>query len=169
MKNESRITCSCIRWLSIVTCCFLSFSAVDAQSITWAIVNAAGFEDGDAGSLRWTIGEPLTLEVSGDAGSLRIGFMPFTFVEEITSASRSLDANIKISLSPNPATDEVRVQIPGEENCMIRIVSLDGRSMMAADIIHDASLDIRSLPSGPYVLYVIDPAGAFNSTTFIKS
>lgn len=169
MKNESRITCSYSRWLSVVACCFLAFSAVHAQSVTWAIVNAAGFEDGVDGSLRWTIGEPLTLEASGDAGSMRVGFMPFAFVEEITSVSGTLDAGIEITLSPNPASEEIRVQIPGEEVCRIRIVSLDGRSKMATDIIHEARLDIRSLPSGPYVLCVTDPAGAFNSTTFIKS
>jgi hypothetical protein len=169
MKNESHSIRSRKGWLSLVTCFILFFGSIHAQSITWAIVNAAGFENGAEGSLRWTIGEPLTLEVAGEEASLRVGFMPFVFVEEITSASRALDPDIKITISPNPATEEIHVNVPGHERCMIRILSLDGRSKMAADISYDASLDIRSLPSGPYVLYVIKPNGAFNSTKFIKS
>jgi hypothetical protein len=169
MKKESHSNCSPKRWLSVVACCVLGLGSVDAQSITWAIVNAAGFENGDNGSLRWTIGEPLTLEVSGDAGSMRIGFMPFAFLEEEITLSRTLDPDIEITLAPNPAADNIRISVPGHENQMIRIFSLDGRSELKTEINHEVQLDIRSLPSGPYVLYVINPTGTFNSTTFIKS
>jgi hypothetical protein len=140
---------------------------LDAQSITWTFVNAAGFEDGPDGSLRWTIGEPLTVEVGDETATLRVGFLPFAYVEQ-TSATTALDPDIEIMISPNPASDQINVQVPGLENHRIRILSMDGNAALAAEVISQAEIDIRSLPDGAYVLYAIGPDGIFNTKTFIK-
>jgi hypothetical protein len=157
------------RWLLLITMCLMSFGTIGAQSITWAIVAAAGFEDGNDGGLRWVMGEPLTTEVTGEAGTLRVGFLPFTYFEEDVSASTFLDPTIDITIAPNPASSDLRIQVPGSGTRFIRIISIDGVSHMGVEISNDELIDIHSLPSGPYVLYVIEPSGSFNSKTFIKS
>lgn len=157
------------RSLLVLICGLLSTGLVDAQSITWQIVNAAGFTDGPEISLRWTIGEPMTLEVGDATATLRVGFMPFAYVEESTSASSALDPEIDITVSPNPASDQIHVRLPGVEIYTVRILSMNGSASMATEIISQAAIDIRALPEGAYVLYAISPEGKFNTQTFIKS
>jgi len=169
MKSKSLTRFSQKGWLTIITCCFLAIGSLDAQSITWAIVNAAGYTDGTDGSLRWTIGEPMTTETTGETGTLRMGFLPFVFTEEITSATMIINPDIAISISPNPAADQIHVQVPGEDHYLVRIISLDGRSKIASDITSEMQVDIQSLPAGAYVLYVIASNGTYNSKTFVKS
>lgn len=154
--------------LLVLTCVLFSCGMLDAQSITWTFVNAAGFEDGPDGSLRWTIGEPLTVEVGDETATLRVGFMPFAYVGQ-TSASTALDPDIEITISPNPASDQMDVRVPGLESYQIRILAMNGNSTIATEVISQARIDIRALPDGAYVLYAIDPDGKFNTKTFIKS
>jgi len=156
-------------WLTFITCFVLGFGSLDAQSITWAFVNAVGFVDDPDASLRWTIGEPLSLETSDETASLRVGFMPFAYVEDITSATMTINPDIEISIAPNPAAEEIHVQVPGEKHYIIRILSMDGLSRLASDITSEMTIDIQSLPAGTYVLYVMDPNGTYNSKSFIKS
>jgi len=169
MKNDSHPNCSYKRWLPLLTCCILASGPANAQSISWSIVNATGYTDGDDGSLRWTIGEPLTYEAIGEDGSLRLGFMPYTFVEEEILSTHVFNPDLEISLSPNPATDNIVVRLPGQDHYIVHIFSFDGRSQMTAGITSVTNIDIQSLPSGSYVLYVLDPKGSFNSISFIKS
>jgi len=169
MKHSTPISSSWKRWLLCITFGALSLAAIDAQSITWAFVNAAGFDDGPEMSLRWTIGEALTLEVQDATARLRVGFMPFAYVDQGTSASQSLDPDIEISIIPNPASEEIQLRVPGDARNLVRIVSIDGKSKLAAEVTYETRIDITTLPAGPYILYVIDPSGAFNTKTFIKS
>ncbi len=169
MKNLSTPIYNVLRWLPLVAGCLVACSSLQAQSITWAFVNAAGFVDGADASLRWTIGEPLTTEVRGDDGSLRVGFFPFPFIESGTTATTSFHPEMEISISPNPAVNTLHVQVPGDDPFQLRILSINGVPAMSARVTNDTSLDIRALPSGYYVLYIIDAQGAFNSISFIKS
>lgn len=169
MKNDSHPGYSCKRGLALMVGCFITCSSISAQAITWSIVNAAGFDDGPDASLRWTIGEPLTAEVIGDDASLRVGFFPFAWVETGTTAYTVFQPEIEIRISPNPAGNTLLVQVPGEIQYQLRILSLNGVSELTSQFTTATNLDIRSLPSGPYVLYVIDPKGHFNSIPFIKS
>ena len=169
MKNNSQHRIGYNRWLMILTCLMFASASSFSQSISWTFVNAAGFEDGDNASLRWTMGEPLTLEVSGVSGSLRVGFMPFAYYEEVISSYMTIDPDIEISISPNPASDDLYVQVPQNNGYILRILSMDGRAHIAGEINHTTRIDIRSLPAGTYVLYIMNPAGTYNSKTFIKS
>lgn len=168
MKNILQSRCSYKRWLPFISFFFIGFCTLEAQSITWAIVNAAGFEDGPDASLRWTIGEPLALEINGVQGTMRVGFMPFAYYEELVSTP-SIDPDIEISISPNPASDEIYVRLPHDDRYTIYILSMGGPPQITSGISTSATIDIRSLPAGSYVLYVRNSAGAYNSKPFIKS
>src|SRR5687768_2172651 len=177
MKNDSirclgfnkRTSLSNKKYILLLTC-FLSLFFLHAQSITWSIVNAAGFEDGVDGSVRWTFGEPLTMEIKGVDGAMRVGFLPFSYLEdEITVSSTEVELDLNIMVSPNPAQDELHIQVPHGTNQHIRIMSLEGKQVMSFDITSDARLDIRDLPSGPYILHLVDPSGNNNAIAFIKS
>lgn len=165
LQTQGRCRGKC---LLVLTCALLSSGLLGAQSITWTFVNAAGFEDGPDGSLRWTIGEPLTVEVGDKTATLRVGFLPFAYVEQ-TSASTALSRDIEIVISPNPASDQIDLRVPGLQRYDIRILSVSGNAALATGVISQAQIDIRSLPDGAYVLYAIDPDGNFNTKTFIKS
>jgi hypothetical protein len=168
MKSYLSLSRSHFYWLLALICSLFLSDTSHSQSLDFSFVNAAGFDDGPAGSLRWTIGEPVTLEVSGEQGSLRVGFLHVTFPEDIVSSTMSMDPYITISLTPNPARDEIRVQLPNDDPSMIRILSMDGQPFIAADITGEVSLDIRTLPAGQYLLYVLNLSGHYNTQSFIK-
>lgn len=142
---------------------------IQAQSIQWAIVNAASFEESDQGYLHWTAGENFTTEFHSEHGTMRIGFLPFPLEPENSTYTSSLDPDIVITMYPNPATDLLYLRVPARHQQKVRILSLDGRMTMGANIQSTVTIDIQALPAGAYALYVIDPSGSFNSTTFIKS
>jgi hypothetical protein len=169
MKNDSHSNRSYKRWLPVLTCCFLAFCSADAQSLSWTFVNATGYAEGVDGSLRWTIGEPLSYHVTGEGGSLRVGFMPYAYAEEVILSTHTFNPDLQISLYPNPATDKIRIRVPAQDRYQIHIFSFDGRSQLDAEITSETQIGIHSLPSGSYVLYVLDPKGSFNSISFIKS
>jgi len=170
MKKVNLISVDQARWLIVLAAFSLLHTYSSAQSITYTFVNAAGFDDGVNCSLRWTIGEPMTTETTGENGTLRMGFLPFSFTEDLASAVHMpLDANIRISVAPNPATDQIRVKSPEDQRYLLRIISLDGRAILASDIINESVIDIHSWPPGVYVLYVLDLNGSYNSIQFIKS
>lgn len=169
MKNTAFSLISFTRRLIVLTCFACASQSGNAQSITWAFVNATGFDEGPDCRLRWTIGEPMTTEVSGEYGTLRMGFLPFAFADDQVSATMDVNEDITITVTPNPASEEIRINVPGDEQYAIRILSIDGKPMIANDINDALTMDIRSFPDGIYVLYVLATNGTYNSTTFIKS
>jgi Secretion system C-terminal sorting domain len=170
MKHITQQHGSCKRrWLLLLGCCLVAFASLQAQSITWTFVNAAGFEDGDQGSLRWTIGEPVTVEVSDGTASLRMGFLPFAFMEDGSSATHTLRTDIDITIAPNPASELINVHLPEATPYTIRILSMDGTTQMETTATAHVQIDLNRLPVGAYLLYAIDPDGSFNTKTFIKS
>lgn len=168
MKRTTNCTVSHSLWLTCLILLSLIPLSGHAQTITWAFVNAAGFDEGPDCRLAWTMGEPMTTETSGEQGTLRMGFIPFA-AEGETTATMRIDPAIVITLSPNPAADWITIHVPTDEQYLVRILSIDGRSGIASDITHEVTLDIRTLPAGTYVLYILDTDGDYNSTLFIKS
>jgi hypothetical protein len=142
---------------------------LQAQTITWSFVNAAGFDEGPDMSLRWTIGEPMTTETSGEQGSLRMGFLSFTIPADITAVKMQYSESMQLHVSPNPTTDFIQVTTADDARYLVRILSLSGVPMLATDMTRSQTIDTRSLSPGTYVLYALDNTNnTYQSTTFIK-
>lgn len=80
-----------------------------------------------------------------------------------------IDDMHSISVYPNPATDKVYVEA-GDFSTVhnIRIADITGSIVLAVDRLQQRELDISSLPSGAYVLYVYHDAGAIDKFKFLK-
>ncbi len=78
-----------------------------------------------------------------------------------------------VSLYPNPARDQITVQLKGMEDASIRLMDLNGRELrsVAAGPAQDAQgvrLEINDLPNGIYFLEVRSQTGSATVKTFSK-
>jgi len=147
--------------------CLIALSGI-SQELRWEFVNAAGLMDGDSASLRWTIGESFSTEVNGTTASLRVGFLPFAYVEDQTSASSNLNKDIEIVVSPNPASNYINVRLQEAEMYVLRFIAQNGSELFSTNFTGSYKHDISGYPNGAYTIIVIDALGAFNTTTIVK-
>lgn len=94
----------------------------------------------------------------------------FTFIgsETVLEAlnTLSLEDTIPFSVYPNPAMDEIQVNIKTSDTAMYRIVSTSGAELKM-DAVNNARINVSDLPSGLYVLQVQD-LDLNRSTKFYK-
>lgn len=133
----------------------------NSQSISLQVVaSAGGYSSTDAGSIAWTLGEPVVETYSNSEIILTQGFnQPFfsieTFVEE-NSAN-----NIKINLFPNPASDFVIIDAPEEViDGNFSLYTIDGKIVTTKNITSDKTkIDLKGFLKSSYILKIYDKKG----------
>lgn len=80
--------------------------------------------------------------------------------------SRAFDV---IALSPNPADDELRISLPGGVIHSVRVMAMDGRTVLTPTMKAESiAVDVSSLPEGSYVVSCTTRNGRSLHTRFIK-
>ncbi len=73
-----------------------------------------------------------------------------------TSAESPLNSR-HFKLYPNPASDQVQLELSGWQSAQLRLFALDGRLIRELPVVEEKNrLDIRDLPAGAYVLVLIN-------------
>jgi len=80
-----------------------------------------------------------------------------SFTYSKTIAVKIVDTQDLFSISPNPASTELTLQLPGNGPFIIRLASIDGRVLRKYDLQltggrTSTTLDIHALPKGSYIL-----------------
>lgn len=83
------------------------------------------------------------------------------------------DAGKPITLSPNPASDQITVQLSGIEGARIRLMDLNGRELRSVEAgsasdIQQVKLEISDLPNGIYFMEVRSQTGNATVKRFSK-
>lgn len=147
---------------------------VRGQSIPAASLVSAG-GSGMAGGcmVSYTIGQTFVQQSVAGQKSISSGLLQPV---EVSRNMSSLSGDIKISVYPNPAGEQIQLAFSSETTydvLTIRILSTSG-SVLVSKQIHVAGaytfpLQLHNLPSGSYVLELLDPqAKAYGVCSFIK-
>lgn len=93
----------------------------------------------------------------------------FPIAEEEPEVLGLDDKSESLSIYPNPASAFLRVSLPTAQNARASIVGLDGRELVAFQLINgDANVGLGNLRAGLYVLLIQDVEnGYFASRTFM--
>jgi photosystem II stability/assembly factor-like uncharacterized protein len=112
------------------------------------------------------------IDNTGYLGCIRIPYTGsvYKFVDTTTSVT-SFDAGYReLSVFPNPAKNEINLQLPhtANETFSVTIVSLEGKTLFSSEMIVDAlnpniTLPVHSLTTGIYLVSVI--GDKFSATT----
>lgn len=87
---------------------------IKAQSLTTEVIGTSGdFYETSAGSLSWTIGEPISETVGNTDYTLTQGFHQTKFT--VVSVEESLKNVFDVSVYPNPAIEEFQINIKSEK------------------------------------------------------
>ena len=84
----------------------------------------------------------------------------------IALGTLSLDDEIPFSVYPNPAVDEIQLNMQTSDTAMYRIVSLGGTELKM-DSAKNNRINVSDLPSGLYILQLQD-FNVSKSTKFYK-
>lgn len=111
----------------------------------------------------WISDEDLTGEYRdfGTAAIIRMKVNEF-----ITDVDDVLPASNKISVYPNPTTDQVNLKmrlVQNEENVKVNILDITGKILKSQDLenvqAHTETFDVSDLPSGAYMMQYISETG----------
>ena len=81
--------------------------------------------------------------------------------QTIFTSSDNFENNLAISVSPNPFSDNIRIET--EENSgILQIISLDGRVVFTKKLIDTKTIDTKSLTTGVYILTIKNERGSFS-------
>ena len=94
---------------------------------------------------------------------------PFLY-DETTGVSESVHASESLHIYPNPASDHLYINIPGESSGAEIQVNLYDASGRLADrqVIQDGHMDVTHLAGGIYFLQLYSPGKIFHAKVVIN-
>ena len=142
--------------ISISITVFLALS-VAGQSVKQEVISSAGgFNVNDGISLSWTLGETIipTFKSADNSLILTHGFQQQLV---ITAIEENLDAILKVTVYPNPASEVVNIQFDIQLEGDMKLILLDsqGRQVLtdlAESGLFDKQINLQGLPAGIYYL-----------------
>lgn len=86
--------------------------------------------------------------------------------EDVSALEEELQSSSRLKVFPNPSNDHLAFTYSGRHASQWRVSKLTGEIMLAGAVTdHKGTIHIQELPTGVYVLYILDQAGhpLFNS------
>jgi Secretion system C-terminal sorting domain len=130
------------------------FSFVSGQTTSRDLVSTSGGHSENATyQIDWSVGEPATNTYSSGAYILSQGFQQS---EYIIVEIEEFDANVNISVYPNPTTDIIFISTEEFlENSTIVLMDVSGRVVEIKEITESRSqIDMGNLMNGTYLLSI---------------
>ncbi|HLP13970.1 MAG TPA: T9SS type A sorting domain-containing protein [Flavobacteriales bacterium] len=149
---------------------FLCISVGQAQTLTPEVVSNSGeFFNSTAGSLSWTLGEPVIETFSNVTSTLTQGFQQ----SEINLVGTTeLNNDVCISVFPNPTSGMIYIQLtnPQHNYLTVTVYSTGGSLISHCDVSGQQEFytDLGAFPNGTYILTITDKNQFKQSVTIIK-
>jgi hypothetical protein len=122
------------------------------------VTTTGGFYSNSAGSISWTMGEPISETVTDGNDTLTQGFQQGAY--SIVSVSEVDAPDVNITVYPNPFVSTLNIKSDGNDPIRIEAIDLQG------NVISDQSfengqgqMDLGNLPEAIYLLRVYDNNG----------
>jgi hypothetical protein len=144
------------RFIIVLTTVLISFSAI-AQAKQEVIASAGGYNSTANISISWTLGETIIPTWSSPGLILTHGFQQQII---ITSVEENLDNQVKITVFPNPASDNVNIIFEEPVDGEVKIFMLNSLGkLVKTDFIEPAmvekQINLQDLPAGVYYFKLV--------------
>ncbi|MCR6639139.1 MAG: T9SS type A sorting domain-containing protein [Sporocytophaga sp.] len=79
-------------------------------------------------------------------------------------------SGVNVSLSPNPASDQIRIASEGIQNTIYKVYNIEGREMLTGNFLNtEESIDVNSLKTGIYSIMILKDEGVVYTSRFVKN
>jgi hypothetical protein len=136
-----------------------------------ALSAAGGSASGTGGTVSYTIGQVAYTNLTGTSGTITEGVQQPFEILVYTSLQDANDFAFECSAYPNPATDQVIVKIENYdmEKLHIRLYDANGKLVQNMKVVtNETIILLTSLPSGSYLLKILNSQNAIRSFKIIK-
>ena len=118
--------------------------------------------------ISWTLGETVIETITGDGNILTQGFHQTKLV---LTPVLSFPHNYKISVFPNPVSEEVFIQLQGSQmlNTVAGLYTLHGEMVKQVKITDEkTAMNVLELPNGSYLLKISEGAKPLETFKLVK-
>ena len=143
----------------VFSCLAFCRNNIFAQSVTPSILSTTGdYYANAAGSLSWTLGEPVIETYSDATNILTQGFQQTAY--SITAVNNIPQPGLNISVFPNPFISAFTISSDGSKQLYAEIVDESGRMLFKKTLsIGNTQMNVSSLSDAIYILKVYDNSG----------
>ncbi len=85
-----------------------------------------------------------------------------------TTGMNQLSEHINVSISPNPFSEQLKVELPINEPATLNIYDITSRCILTTSISGTCTLNTKSLPAGTFVYQIRTDSGLFDNGKIIK-
>jgi hypothetical protein len=154
---------------------FLCFKSI-GQSLSPEVIASGGdYFIGSNATLSWTLGEPITETYTAGGNILTQGFQQHNYnVTSINDPNHPDNSAIKINIYPNPAMENINIEISENINSdlCIFIYDLFGKNLYSSIFSIDKGnmsgfikeVNLSSFAKGNYILEIYSLNGKFNKS-----
>jgi len=94
------------------------------------------------------------------------GGVPFEFVLDVFAST----SNLSVSLSPNPASDRIKISSEGIQDTYYKIYNNEGKEVLYGSFSRtEETININSLRSGIYSMMILKEGGIIYTSRFVKN
>jgi len=122
------------------------------------VTTTGGFYSNSAGSISWTMGEPISETVTDGNDTLTEGFQQGAY--SIVSVSEVDAPDVNITVYPNPFTTTLNIKCESSDPIRVEAIDLQGNVISTQSFENGhGQMDFSSLPEAIYLLRVYDNNG----------
>lgn len=136
---------------------FLGLSVSAQTTKQEVIASAGGFNSSGTFAISWTLGETIIPTFTSGSLILTHGFQQDIW---ITAVEENLENSVKVTIFPNPASDNVNISFDLPIDSEVKVYLLDSQGkLVKTDVIENASteteMNLQDIPAGVYYLRLI--------------
>jgi hypothetical protein len=145
------------RYILLIFSVFLALSVSAQTTKQEVIASAGGFNTNGTLSISWTLGETIIPTFSNGSLILTHGFQQQIL---ITAVEENLETVVKVTIYPNPASDNINIifEEPLDNEVKLYLLDSQGR-LIKTDVIENATteteINLQNIASGVYYLKLI--------------
>jgi hypothetical protein len=123
------------------------------------VTTTGGFYSNSAGSLSWTMGEPISETFSDTGNTLTQGFQQGAY-SVVSVIDEVAQPTINISVYPNPVTSLLNIKSNSSDPFRAEVIDLQGNIVYEQAFENgQGQIDLNNLPDAMYLLGVYDKSG----------
>jgi hypothetical protein len=156
------------RYILIAGAVVLMAGNISAQTLKPDITTTTGdYYSNAAGSLSWTMGEPIIETYSDGSNILTQGFQQSSY--SVTAVENVNEPHVIVTVYPNPSDGIINIRSNENKNLNAELIEIEGKTVYRRVLENgQGEMNLGSLADGIYLLRVYDDSGKLIQTLKIQ-
>jgi hypothetical protein len=145
------------RYILVIISVFIALSVSAQTTKQEVIASAGGYNTSGTLAISWTLGETIIPTFTSGSLILTHGFQQDIW---ITAVEENLENLVKVTIFPNPASDNIKINFEEPLDGEVNVYLLDSQGkLVKTDVIENATteteMNLQDIPAGVYYLKLI--------------